>query len=409
MVKAYTRKKYRNPAIRCRVHPSRLHKGKPDQYFSIRHSPYGKQIEEGLGWASKGHTAKEAEQLYLAFDKAKKTGEGPRTLKEKRQLDTEKKAKQALEGMSFDDVWKRYLAWAKSNKTHWNNDEYRYRLHIAPTFGTKPANSIKPHTLENLKQQLQETLASATVKHCLVLIRQIINKALDGTLGDENFSSIWPQGNPVTKIKLPITKNEKQRVLQADEQEALFDKLREKSWTTYCFAMTSLYSGLRFAEIASLRWHHIDRKKWKINLIDGKFGLERKVLIPIHEKLQQVLTKQWKDQGSPPQNQIVFPNRNGKKVKKLSRTYARTVDDLGLNDGYYEDFEDRKKMTVKEKEKVRPWLIDFHALRHTFATRLGEHAPLPFLRDVLGHSDLKMVSRYAKAKADDAADLISRV
>ncbi len=152
-------------------------------------------------------------------------------------------------------------------------------------------------------------------------------------------------------------------------------------------------------------------KKWKINLIDGKFGLERKVLIPVHEKLQQVFAQQWKDQGSPPQNQTVFPNRNGKKVKKLSRTYARTVDKIGLNDEYYEgrDVEARKKMTAKEKEEIRPWLIDFHALRHTFATRLGEHAPLPFLRDVLGHSDLKMVSRYAKAKADDAADLISKV
>ncbi len=53
----------------------------------------------------------------------------------------------------------------------------------------------------------------------------------------------------------------KQRVLEADEQNALFKTTQKKILDHVCFAMTSLYSGLRFAEIASLRWHHIDRKK----------------------------------------------------------------------------------------------------------------------------------------------------
>ncbi len=125
-----------------------MYKGKRDQYFSIRHTVDGKQIEEGYGWASKGRTAEKAYKIYLELDENKANGKGPRTLKEKRQLEADKKAKKTLEQMTFDEVWARYLIWAEANKDHWGNDEYRYRLHIAPAFGSNPASSVTPYALE---------------------------------------------------------------------------------------------------------------------------------------------------------------------------------------------------------------------------------------------------------------------
>lgn len=398
------------PGVRYREHESRKFKGKPDRYYTIRYTvSKNNRPEERIGWRSEGVTPEKAASIRGELLEAIRTGKGPRTLKEMRQMSADENAKLLLQKMTFGEIWNRYLEWAKANKTHWSNDEYRYRLHIKPTFNDKMASSVTPYALETLKQQLIQHQAPATTKHCLVIVRQIINKALNGTLGDEQFRLLWPEGNPVNKIKLPSSKNEKQRVLESEEEDALLKKLLEKSWITYCFAMTSLYTGLRFCEVANLKWYHIDRTSWSINLTKGKGALERKILIPVHAKLKSVLREQWEKQNSPPRGHLVFPNRNGQVSKKLSRTYARTVKELGLNNEQLAKYPDPEKMTKDDWEEVRPWLLDFQTLRHTFATRLGEHAPLPFLRDILGHRSLQMTTRYAKSKAKDAAGLINQV
>ncbi|HHL43957.1 MAG TPA: site-specific integrase, partial [Hellea balneolensis] len=70
------------------------------------------------------------------------------------------------------------------------------------------------------------------------------------------------------------------------------------------------------------------------------------------------------------------------------KSYADTVKELRLND----NIEDRR------------YRITFHTLRHTYATRLAEAGcPLTVLRDLLGHRDLIMVSRYAKSTLEQAA------
>jgi len=77
--------------------------------------------------------------------------------------------------------------------------------------------------------------------------------------------------------------------------------------------------------------------------------------------------------------------------KKISHSFWRTIKELGLND----DIADSR------------YALDFHALRHTWATRLGAAGvPLTVLRDLGGWSDFQMVSRYAKSDRDQAMEAI---
>ena len=77
---------------------------------------------------------------------------------------------------------------------------------------------------------------------------------------------------------------------------------------------------------------------------------------------------------------LIFPSHKGEVRKKTSAAYYRTVDELNFNKGITD----------------RRYKIDFHTLRHTFASRLASAGtPLHVLRDLLGHADLTMVSRYA--------------
>src|ERR1700704_1113441 len=103
------------PGIRVRDHESRKHGVRADRYFTLRISVDGRQVEEALGWASAGWTLARAQEELGKLREAKRTGEGPATLRERSKamrLSERKQAeaedrRQRLE-KTVDDLWDRY-------------------------------------------------------------------------------------------------------------------------------------------------------------------------------------------------------------------------------------------------------------------------------------------------------------
>ena len=89
------------PGIRCRKHATRKHGAQFDRYFTLRFSVAGKQVEEALGWASEGWTVAKAQEKLAELRKAKRTGEGPATLREQAEANT-------LEYMATMPAWKNH-------------------------------------------------------------------------------------------------------------------------------------------------------------------------------------------------------------------------------------------------------------------------------------------------------------
>ena len=73
------------PGIRARDHATRKNGVAPDRYFFIRHCVDGKQLEEGVGWASEGWTQKRVVELLGALNEAKRTGKGAMSLRARRE------------------------------------------------------------------------------------------------------------------------------------------------------------------------------------------------------------------------------------------------------------------------------------------------------------------------------------
>src|SRR5712691_6022355 len=103
------------PGIRCRDHATRKHGVRPDRYFTLRFSIDGRQVEEALGWACDGWTLQRAQEELGKIRTAKRTGEGPVTLREKadakrrsERLRVEEEVATARREKTVVDLWDRY-------------------------------------------------------------------------------------------------------------------------------------------------------------------------------------------------------------------------------------------------------------------------------------------------------------
>ncbi len=325
-----------------------------DTCFDITYKLKGTKVWEKAGWQGLGFSAKLASLLRA---------ERLRELAVAGVL-PEKKGKPVP---LFDDIAQKYLDWAKNNKSRGGYDDAnRYDNHLKDSLGNKQLDQITPIMLEKLKKTLAvKGLAPATVKHVLVLVRMIWNKAIAWNL--------WHGENPIRRVKLPTLQNRRERYLSPEEAALLLAKLKERSSTTHDIALLSLRCGLRFGEITSLRRMDIDLDNGVINVADPKNKSSRKAFMtPAVKAVLEARLPEYPEE-------YVFTDQYGVKVR-ISKTFERVIDDLGWNAGITDR---RQKVT-------------FHTLRHTHASLLAiQGESLITIAEALGHKSLQMVKRYA--------------
>ena len=367
------------PGIRFREHPTRKNGVKRDQYFTIRYKLAGKDKEEGLGWASQKWTAAKAYERLTELRENRKTGEGPQTLAEKREItgkikDAEKTAQDLAEkeNVTFGDfMTKTYLPQCKLDKKAktYTIEEMLYRLHLADTIGALPFGKIAPFHLERIKKNMADKKKSdRTIQYVLQLTRQAFNTARK--LG------IYAGESPTNAVKWPKLDNMKLRYLSITETETLLAALAAKSQNLHDLSLLSLHCGLRFGEIAKLTWACVNWDAGSMAILDAKTGSRTAYLTaPARAMLKS------RKEGKP--NESIFPKRSGKAgaMDQASKVFTDTVKELKFNLG-----------VTDRKQKVT-----FHTLRHTFATHLYESThDLYLTQRSLGHATGTMTARYAK-------------
>ena len=184
---------------------SKTHNGKPDVCFDIAYKFEGKKIWEKVGWSSEGYTANLASQVRA---------ERVRNIRHGEELPKQKK-----KAPYFKDAAGKYLAWARDNKTRNGRDEEsRYRNYLSPCFDEKRLNEISAFDLERVKADLvKEGLAPQTVKHVLIVFREMFNKAV--------LWGMYKGENPIKGVKMPTVQNQRQRFLSHDEADLLLTEL----------------------------------------------------------------------------------------------------------------------------------------------------------------------------------------
>lgn len=368
--------------VRYREHPTRKHGVTPDRYYVLRYRDAdGKRQEEALGWSSqKGWTTKKASEELHRLKANHTTGIGPqsmregRDIKKKEQLEAEKAQKlKEKQSITFSEVFKKYIIYSQNNKRSeksWKREEQLNRIHIFPIFGNLSLTKISQIQFEQLKIKMSETGSSArTIRYALAVIRQVFNFAIR----EELYSGLNLAAGG--KIARPKEDNRKDRYLTKDEAELLLSELLKHSHEVHDMSMLSLYTGMRFGEIANLKWGNVDTAQGIIMLRKTKSGKDRAAYMT--DSIKKMFERRFQNKPGC----LVFPAR-GKENKPhlmISRVYYDVV----------------AKLFNKGIEDKKLW-VNFHTLRHTFASWLVEHnTDLYIIKDLLGHHDLKTTERYA--------------
>jgi integrase len=342
-----TRKYTKISGLRYKEHATRKHGLQKDKYFIIRYMVDKKRKEEGLGWLSEGWTEQKAAARLFELKENNRTGNGPRTLAEKRQEEKQKVQTAEDERMpTFSEIFEKYFAQARQDKDvrTCGNEIGIFTNWLKPVIGGLTMSEISPDILNCIKKTaLDSGKTPRTTTYIIIVVRQVFNFAISHDL--------YSGANPVSKVKKPTVDNRRLRFLTKREADTLLEYLRQEvSTQTHDMALLSLHCGLRAGEIFNLAWSDVDFEHDILSIKDTKSGRNRSAIMTPDVKKMLI---ERREQGSR-QREIVFPSTKEKKISAVSRGFGKAVETLGLNNG----INDSRQKAV------------FHTLRHTYASWL---------------------------------------
>jgi integrase len=278
--------------IRYRQHLSRKRGARLDRYFTLRFSINGHQVEEALGWASEGWTVARAQEELSRLRRAKRTGEGPITLREEaeanrrtQQRHAEEEAAHARRQKTVTDLWDRYSkeVVAIENKPTTTAEKLRmWERRIEPAIGHVRINDVSAEDAGAVVRAPLRLDASGLViggkaeaGNIYRLLHHMFGKALQWQLRAKEA------GNPLEGVSEPKVAR-RERLLTGGEIGTLMKALdaadNDMSEHRQCVAAirAAILTGARISELLTLRWQDIRRDEMELHLLDTKTGFSRR-------------------------------------------------------------------------------------------------------------------------------------
>ena len=275
-------------------------------------------------------------------------------------------------------------------------------------FMDKALSEIDAVSVEKWRnEKLNSGMSASTVNRDIGALKPLFSRAVDWKLLPENplklIKPIKDNSDPIiryldkdeeTRLRTALDKREKR---DRDGRESgnkhraargyeLLPEIPETHYVDYLkpAVLLSINTGIRQGELITRLWDDVHLGKDAYLFIRGEYSKSGKGRhVPLNSEAKAVLT-QWKAQGTG--KGLVFPGREGKPIAEVKTAW-------------------RKLLTNAEIEDFR-----WHDMRHHFASRLVmAGVDLNTVRELLGHSDLKMTLRYSHLAPEHKAAAVQKL
>ena len=243
--------------------------------------------------------------------------------------------------------------------------------HIIPQIGKINVNILSNKNIIQFTEKLVTSLSIATINNILIVLRMGLEYA------ESEYNIKCPNIQLLKAPKLEM------RVLSQLEQQKLINYIKDKK-DSYSFGvLVALFTGIRIGELCALQWCDISDNKIYITKtmqrIKNKNGKSEIMItapkteksnrvIPVPTAISEIIENFRKTEG------YVICQNNNKYVEPrlMQKKFANIIDECGLEN------------------------VNFHALRHTFATRCIESGfDIKTLSEILGHTNVRTtLDRY---------------
>lgn len=311
-------------------------------------------------------------------------------------LSEKKVPKSRLDGPTFSDVVEMWLSSIRIEVKQSTAYRYEYLTdrHILPILGgykiteitTSVVNKFLEDKVKNGKLDGKGGLSAAYVKAMSNIIKMVIEFAVSEEL-------CLPLKS---KISRPIEEKEDIPILSHEEQAKLKAYIDDNMDLTCLGIIISLYAGLRIGEVCALTWNDIDLR---LGIIHIRHTVARVKLVDVSGKKGSKLIldkpKTKSSQRDIPISSILMPYLCAARRIAISEFVVSDKDNF-LSPRTYE----YRYHRVMQNSVIDD--INYHALRHTFATRCVEaDVDIKSLSEMLGHSNVSItLNTYVHSSMD---------
>jgi hypothetical protein len=225
--------------LRYYEHSTRIYKKRKDRNFSLTYKLDGQTKTETLGWESDGWTIEKASAIMNDLRQNQKTGQGAKTLAEKREAakqENEKaeneQKKKVTEERTFHNLFEAYMEQVKVDATlkTYKTKLGIYRNQISDDIKQKTLSEISIQDAEAVKlRMIENNMAADHIKKAVNLITQVFKFA----------TSRYGYGGkiPTVSVKLPKKDDKRERFLTKKEAETLLEALKTASEQVHDMAL----------------------------------------------------------------------------------------------------------------------------------------------------------------------------
>ncbi|PCI38780.1 MAG: recombinase [Thiotrichales bacterium] len=299
---------------------------------------------------------------------------------------------------------KEYACWNEQHNKSAKEIIRSLRSNFFKVCGNHALNQVKNIHIEKWRtNKLKDGRKPSTVNRAIGYLKTALSKAVE-----------WEflPTHPLTKIKALkennecvryLNKEESKRIREAIDQREQKLKTARKSFNLWrkkrgygllpeisdtAFAdylkpmlLLAMNTGMRRGEIFNLTWNKINFDRKFLTIPNPKNNKARH--IPLNHTTMSVL-QTWQKQSK--KSGLVFTNKDGDRFNNITKSW-------------------KSLLNLAQITNFR-----FHDLRHDFASKLVmAGVDLNTVRELLGHSDIKMTLRYAHLAPEHKANAVAKL